>query len=73
MERGGLGAEMMTRDRELWACANTLLSVYGSDAPAVVAERIGAMILEGDIAGADTWKAIASRMDRLMRGEGLPQ
>jgi hypothetical protein len=41
------GAEMIT-ERELWACANTVLSQYGNEASAFAAERIGALVLAGD-------------------------
>jgi hypothetical protein len=55
----------MLSDWELWACANQVLTTHGEDAPGYVAERIGALALEGDIEGVATWKAIARRLATL--------
>jgi hypothetical protein len=57
-------------DKELWACASTVLLQYGDQAPAFVAARIGALVLVEDDRGALTWSAIAERLDTLMRLEG---
>jgi hypothetical protein len=50
---------------ELWACANAVLQQHGDGAPVHVAERIGALALAGDMAGVETWKQIAARVQRL--------
>lgn len=55
----------MLSDWELWACANQVLKMHGEDAPRHVAERIGALALEGDAEGVATWKAIARRLSQL--------
>jgi hypothetical protein len=55
----------MSRERELWACATALLRQHGDQAPKIVAERVGALALEGDEGGIATWVAIATRMDQL--------
>lgn len=60
----------MLSDRELWACANQVLESHGEKAPVFVAERIGALALAGDSDGIATWKAIASRLDQLMKPAG---
>ena len=57
----------MLSDWELWACANETLKQHGERAPVFVAERIGALAVAGDLAGVETWKAIAARMDELSR------
>lgn len=57
----------MLNDRELWACANQVLENHGEGAPVFVAERIGALALAGDMEGIAAWKAIASRVDQLMK------
>jgi hypothetical protein len=49
-------------DWELWAAANMVLKQHGQRAPVFVAERIGALALDGDMAGVETWKAIARRI-----------
>jgi len=72
MAVGTPGAEMIG-ERELWACASTVLSQHGDGALAVVAERIGELALAGDQAGMDVWKAIAERMDKLTHLEGPTQ
>ena len=38
---------------------------HGEEAPRVIAERIGALVLEGDEAGVAAWKAIAQRYEQL--------
>lgn len=64
----------MPTDWELWAVANQTLDQHGSDAPLVVAERIGALALKGDMKGIEVWKQIARRMieldSELARGSG---
>lgn len=40
---------------------------YGEQAPVQVAERIGALAIEGDQAGIDRWKEIATRLDQPAR------
>jgi hypothetical protein len=58
---------MVLSDQELWAAANMILQQHGDRAPVHVAERIGALALARDMDGVITWKAIAGRMDQLMR------
>ena len=55
----------MLSDWELWACANETLKQHGERAPVFVAERIGALVVAGDVAGMETWKAIAARINEL--------
>lgn len=59
----------MIDDRELWACALAVEWQYGDRAPVHIAERIGELALQGDLAGVEAWKQIAARFDRLHRGE----
>lgn len=59
-------------DRELWACAAETLRQYGAGAPAFVADRIGALALDGDMAGVAAWKVIAARSDQLSSGSANP-
>ena len=58
---------MLPDDRELWACALQVERQHGKDAPRFVAERIGALAVAGDQEGIATWKAIARRLDNLIR------
>lgn len=57
----------MTHDQLLWGAVSMLMKQHGEHAPRKVAERIGALALEGDIAGVALWKDIACRMDMMMR------
>ncbi len=57
-------------DWELWACALEVIRQHGEKAPVHIAERVGALALAGDVAGVETWKAIAARVDQLGRGRG---
>ena len=57
-------------DWELWACASETLRQHGAKAPAFVAERIGMLIMSGDLAGVRAWQEIAARIDRLSRPDG---
>ncbi len=52
---------------EIWACAAEVQRQHGEAAPVFVAERIGALVLEGDVEGIATWKAIAARLHQLRR------
>jgi len=40
-------------------------SQHGDHAPVVVAERIGALAMKGDVGGIAHWKDIAARFDAL--------
>lgn len=59
---------MMTPDRHIWACALAIERQYGERGPFHIAERVGALVLLGDTAGVDMWRAIAARLDA-MRAE----
>ncbi len=59
----------MTPDQERWAEALAIEKWKGADAPVYIAERIGALALQGDEAGVQRFREIAGRLDRLMRGE----
>jgi len=63
----------VTPDEERWAEALALDKQYGSDAPKFVAERIGALALNGDIDGITRWKEIAARLDGLNRSTAQAQ
>jgi hypothetical protein len=52
-------------DWELWAVAATVENEHGAHAPVFVAERIGVLVLAGDAAGVEAWKAIAQRLAKL--------
>lgn len=56
----------LSDEQHLWACAVAIERQHGARAPVFVAERISALALAGDAAGVDRWKAIATRMARLM-------
>jgi hypothetical protein len=60
-------------DRELWTCARNILEQYGKPAPRFVAARIGALAMADDETGIATWKAIARRMNRLVRADPSTQ
>jgi len=59
-----LNADVLS-DWELWAAAAAVEKAHGEGAHVFVAERIGALALAGDVAGIETWKAIAWRMEQL--------
>lgn len=52
---------------ELQAVAATVLRQHGEKAPVHVAERIGACAVADDAAGVATWKAVAVRMDAMLK------
>lgn len=57
----------MTEDQVLLGAAMMLLKRHGATAPLKVAERIGELAIEDDAAGVAVWKAIAARMDEILR------
>ena len=57
---------MLSENERRWACAMKVLKDKGDAAPMFVSERIGALSLAGGIEGVDTWKAIASPIDRII-------
>ena len=58
----------MTPEQERWAEALAIHRRYGAKAAEHIAERIGALVVAGDGAGIDRWKAIAGRLDQLSGG-----
>jgi hypothetical protein len=67
--RRAISFRMMTSERELWACALLVEREQGDNAAVYIAERIGALALEGDAAGVARWKAIAEKLSLLWTGE----
>jgi hypothetical protein len=65
--------DMMTKDRELWACAAHVLGKHGEEAIAFVADRVAALARAGDGAGIRTWRMIAERIDALCDGATAEQ
>lgn len=57
----------ITAEQERWAEALAVQRLHGDHARRHVAERIGALALAGDVAGIERWKAIARRLDQLLR------
>lgn len=62
----------MTPDEERWAEALAVQRRHGEGAPVFVAERIGALALEGDMPGIRRWKEIAARLDALDAAAAVP-
>lgn len=56
---------MIKRERERWAEALAIERVHGDTALLWIAERIGALALEGDEAGIERFKDIAARLAQL--------
>lgn len=56
----------MTHDQERWAEALAIEQRYGEDAPRWIAERVGAMAIEGNWEGVVRFRDIASRLDQLL-------
>lgn len=59
----------MSPEEHVWACALAIERQHGARAAAVVAERIGALALAGDYEGIAMWKAIAVRLDELIKAQ----
>jgi hypothetical protein len=51
---------------ELWACAQHYVCKYGEDAGVIAAMRCDELLEAGDLAGVRTYRAILSRIDRLL-------
>ncbi|MFC5797093.1 DUF6961 family protein [Sphingopyxis terrae] len=71
MPTGNAGS--MTPEHHIWACALAIERQQGSNAAIFVAERVGALALQGDAAGVEMWKAIAARLQDLSRQGGREQ
>jgi hypothetical protein len=52
-------------ESERWAEAIAVEHQHGARAPEFVAARIGALAVDGDMAGVERWKQIAFRLDAL--------
>jgi hypothetical protein len=55
----------VTPDQERWVEALKVEQIHGEHALVHVAERIGALALEGDLDGVERWQQIAIRLDQL--------
>lgn len=58
----------MTVEEERWAEALLAVRLHGAAAPVWIAERIGALLLAGDEAGAVRFMDMAARVDALSNG-----
>lgn len=56
----------MTLDQERWAEALAIEQQYGEDTSRWIAERVGALAIEGDWEGVVRFREIASRLDQLL-------
>lgn len=63
----------MTPDHERWAEALAVLRTHGDGVFAHVAERVGALALDGDMAGVRRWREIAAKLDELYEAQERPQ
>ncbi len=54
-------------ERDLWACASEVQRQHGHGGQRFAAERIIALLVARDAAGAATWRAIAARIGQLER------
>lgn len=57
----------MSPQQERWAEAMMVERQHGEDAPCFIAERIGALAVQGDFDGVARWKAVAERLDQLLQ------
>jgi len=58
----------MNHEQEIMAEALWVERNHGSGGPVLIASRIGALVLMGDTAGVERWKAIAAEFLRLRNG-----
>lgn len=58
-------ADTIVDDREIWACAQTLLRIHGADARAHAAARAVELASEGDERGHRVFALIARRIEEL--------
>lgn len=49
-------------DRELWACAYKIMSMYGSEAQLYASMRADELLSAGDVSGQRVWLAILKRV-----------
>lgn len=64
------GAARVTPEQERLAEALAVFEQHGDRAPVHIAERIGALALAGDAAGAARWQEIAAALDGVLRPPG---
>ncbi|MCB1467031.1 MAG: hypothetical protein KDK08_07790 [Rhizobiaceae bacterium] len=55
-----------TRDEELWGLALSIERQHGKDGPRVIAERIGAFVLAGEVGAVELWREVAERYEKLL-------
>ena len=55
----------MLGDREIWACANHVLTRYGADAAFHAAQRADELLEKGDLDGHRVWLSILDRVSKL--------
>ncbi len=57
----------MIPDRDIWAAAKILIDHHGDDAAIVASQRQDELLDEGDVDGANIWKAIIKAVEELQR------
>ena len=57
----------MIPNRDIWAAAKILIDRHGDDAAIVTSQRQDELLDEGDVDGANIWKAIIKAVEELQR------
>ncbi|MFD1950271.1 DUF6961 family protein [Sphingomonas arantia] len=65
MGNDGVAPRSLLPDRDIWACAQKVMSQYGDRVIFHIAERVGVLSLVGDMSSVDMWMRIADRVDQL--------
>lgn len=52
-------------DREIWITANEMIKVYGDEAAARAAVRVGILLAQNDEEGAAIWRRVVVAIDEL--------
>lgn len=69
MAEGGLAMPPIISDREIWACAATILRRYDDAAAFHAGQRADELIAASDIEGQRSWLRILARINELERIE----
>ena len=60
-------------EQEAWACAFEMLRKHGDKASLYIAQRVGTLVLQGDLSEVERWRAVASKVHRLTAGSKSAQ
>ena len=68
MPTSNVSRSQPTSEQETWACAFEMVRQHGDKASLYIAQRVGTLVLQGDLSDVERWRAVATKVHKLTAG-----